>query len=223
MSAERSTSLILGGSKERCPHLVARSLLGPPTVERLLEYVAQIRDEFRPAAVYRAGHAAGVADPTSRNCLRRPTVGPFEETLKPIIDAALPRALRTLGLLEPSAVAREFEFCAYGDGGLFAEHHDILPDRRPRIVSCVYYFFREPAVFRGGELRLFPWPGATRATGAEAAWVDLAPACDSLVIFPSALRHDLRPVRCPSEDWRDQRFTINCWAYRPDAAAREEA
>jgi predicted 2-oxoglutarate/Fe(II)-dependent dioxygenase YbiX len=222
MSAEPSTTLISGGSKERCPHLVARNLLGAETVERLLEYVAQIRDEFRPAAVYRGDHAAGVADRTSRNCLRRPTVGPFEETLKPIIDALLPRALRPLGLLEPSAVAREFEFCAYGDGGLFAEHHDILPGGRPRIVSCVYYFCREPSVFRGGELRLFAWPGVPRATGNEAAWVDLAPACDSLVMFPSALRHEVRLVRCPSGDWCDQRFTINCWAYRSDAATLED-
>ncbi|HEY1506276.1 MAG TPA: 2OG-Fe(II) oxygenase [Stellaceae bacterium] len=190
-------------------------------MERLLDYVAQIRDEFQAAAVYRSGRPAGVADRTSRHCLRRPTIGPFEETLKPLVDALLPSALRLLGLFEPTAVAREFEFCAYGDGGLFAEHHDILPRGRPRIVSCVYYFFREPVRFAGGELRLYAWPQF--AASAESAWIDIAPVCDSLVIFPSALRHEVRPVRCPSNDWRDQRFTINAWAYRPDTAMGEEA
>ena len=203
------------GVDGRCPHFVVEHFLGDAVVQQLLAHVDQKRAKFMPATVYRQQRQTDVADVESRNCLRLAQIGPFEAAIQTEIQRVLPSALMKLGLLDRQVVAREFEFCAYGNGGLFRAHHDILPQGRPRIVSCVYYFFREPVGFAGGELRLYGWP-SPRASGVqELPWVDIPPRCDNLVIFPSGLKHEVRPVVLPSGDWGHHRFTINCWAYRP--------
>jgi Rps23 Pro-64 3,4-dihydroxylase Tpa1-like proline 4-hydroxylase len=212
-------SIILCGADRRCPHAVVERFLGAETVGQLLAYVDQHRLEFTPALVYRSQLKIGVADNEVRNCAQLGQIGPFEARLKADIERILPSALEELGLLDRQVIARDFEFCAYGDGGLFKPHHDILPRGERRIVSCVYYFFREPAGFMGGELRLFGWPRLTRSGEGEPDCADVAPVSDRLVIFPSALRHEVRPVVCPSGSWPHYRFTITCWAYRAVSTA----
>jgi SM-20-related protein len=73
-----------------------------------------------------------------------------------------------------------------------------------------------PRPFTGGELRLYGFP--KWATPGERAtplpYVDIEPETDTLVIFPSWLRHEVRPVRVPSGAWSHSRFTINCWIHR---------
>jgi Rps23 Pro-64 3,4-dihydroxylase Tpa1-like proline 4-hydroxylase len=49
-------------------------------------------------------------------------------------------------------------------------------------------------------------------------WIDIPARCDNPVIFPSGLKHEVRPVVLPSGDWGHHRFTINCWAYRAKGA-----
>ncbi len=215
---DNADSIILRGTEARCPHAVVGNFLGADVVRQLLCYIDQRRAEFIPATVYRQQHRADISDVEARNCLRLDKIGPFEAMIKPEIERILPTALMKLGLLDRQVIAREFEFCAYGDGGLFRAHHDVLPYGRPRIVSCIYYFFREPARFTGGELRLYGWPNLDATGAQERSWIDVPPIGDSLVIFPSALRHEVRPVTCASGDWAYNRFTINCWAYRRKAA-----
>lgn len=127
-----------------CPHFVVEHFLGDAVVQQLLAHVDQKRAKFMPATVYRQQRQTDVADVESRNCLRLAQIGPFEAAIRSEILRVLPSVLMKLGLLDRQVVAREFEFCV-GNGRLFRAHHDILPQGRPRIVSCVYYFFREPA------------------------------------------------------------------------------
>ena len=206
------------GVEGRCPHFVVEQFLGDAVVQQLLTHVDRRHAEFMPAMVYRQERQAAIADVESRNCLRLPQIGPFEAGIRTEIQRVLPAALKKLGLLDREVVAREFEFCAYGDGGLFRAHHDILPQGPPRIVSCVYYFFREPAGFTGGELRLYGWPSPKASGVQDLPWIDIPARRDNLVIFPSSLKHEVRPVVLPSGDWGHHRFTINCWAYRPKGA-----
>jgi SM-20-related protein len=206
------------GVEGRCPHFVVERFLGDAVVQQLLTHVDRRRAEFMPATVYRQQGQADIADVESRNCLRLAQIGPFESGIRTEIQRVLPTALMKLGLLDRQVIAREFEFCAYGHGGHFRAHHDILPHGRPRIVSCVYYFFREPAGFTGGELRLYGWPSPKASGAQDLPWIDIPARCDKLVIFPSGLKHEVRPVVLPSGDWGHHRFTINCWAYRPKGA-----
>ena len=207
-------SVVLHGTEDRCPHAIVPNFLGPRLVRRLLRHVDGKRAKFLPALVYREQARDAVEDANIRNCVLLFPIKPFQKVIEPRVLQVLRVALAKLGLFEREAVVTEFEFCAYGDGGLFKPHHDVMPKGEPRIASCVYYFFREPPGFGGGELRLYPWPQVHVENAPKRPWVDVVPMCDSLVIFPSALRHEVRPVTCASREWTDRRFTINCWAYR---------
>ena len=208
------------GIERHCPHAVVVDFLRVDAVEELLAYVDRHRAEFVPATVYDSVSHAEAVKPGARNCHRLADIGPFKPLMEEAIGAILPSAVAALGILIPRAKAREFEFCAYGDGSFFKPHNDTLSKGPRRAVSCVYYFFREPAGFSGGELRLHAWPRLTMPQPDPPETLDISPRCNSLVLFPSALRHEVRPITCPSSDWRDFRFTINCWAYAPNASNR---
>ena len=209
-----SGSVVLHGAEDRCPHIIVRDFLGRQTIHKLLRHVARMQASFTPALVYREQIRGAIADVNVRACVRLVPIAPFQEIIEPRILNVLSVALPKLGLFEREAMVAEFEFCAYGEGGLYKPHHDVKPKGKPRIASCVYYFLRDPPGFTGGELRLYPWPRLNPGDAQKHPSVDVMPVSDSLVIFPSALRHEVRPVTSPSGDWEDRRFTINCWAYR---------
>jgi SM-20-related protein len=206
----------------RCPHLVFRNVLGPPTVAELLQYVAEREQKFRPAIIriHRTGERR--VDRRQRDCLYLGNLGPFREKFETFVRDAVPKMLAELHLAETEVEPRELEMCAYGDGGHFGVHVD-TNEVRVRVLSCVYYFAASPQRFSGGELRLhgFPVRSAEGATVAPVS-VDIAPETDTLVAFPSWMRHEVLPVRVPSGAWTDRRFSINCWVLRPNRADGDE-
>ena len=134
------------------------------------------------------------------------------------IDALAPRLFADAGVA-PFAIVKELEMVAYQDGSRFKPHIDVLTGatrhaRRDRVLSGVYYFHREPRGFSGGALRLF-------AFGAEGddVYVDVPPEQNSFVLFPSWVRHEVREVSCPSGQFADSRFAVNCWLCRAREAA----
>jgi Rps23 Pro-64 3,4-dihydroxylase Tpa1-like proline 4-hydroxylase len=72
----------------------------------------------------------------------------------------------------------------------------------------VYYFIREPKAFFGGRLRLFPIGPQTVKYGES---IDIDIVQDRAIAFPSWLPHAVLPVHCPSGDFADSRFAVNCW------------
>ena len=210
-----SRSSALRGVERRCPHVLVDCLLGRELVQRLLDFVEEQRASFRPATVYNREARKDGLNLEARNCLRLDDAGPFKATMKRAVEEVLPAATKMLGILGPTPKPRELEICAYGDGASVGPHIDTSPAGPRRVVTCVYYFFRQPAGFTGGALRLFAWPNIAEPHTEAPSSVDLIPQCDSMIIFPSALRHEVRPIGCPSGDWRDYRFGINCWAHWP--------
>ena len=93
----------------------------------------------------------------------------------------------------------------------------IGPDRTPlggdpsgtqdRLLSAVYYFHREPKGFSGGQLRLHRFG----SNGEPGDYVDIEPERNSLVVFPSWTTHEVRTVHCPTGQFADYRFAVNCW------------
>jgi SM-20-related protein len=206
----------------RCPHLVFRDVLGASTVAALLDYAAAREPAFRPGIAYDRRSGATALDAQRRDCLLLDDLGPFRAPFAAVVDALAGPALAQLRTGEPVGEPRELEISAYGDGGHFNPHVDTVRSLdRVRVLSCVYYFAATPPRFRGGELRLHALPAlpGKEATG-TAAFVDVAPETDTLVVFPSWLRHEVRPVATDSDAWGDRRFAINCWIHRaaPPAA-----
>jgi len=214
-----------GGGAARCPHVVLRQVLGPETVAGLLEHVGAREAAFRPAVVRNRISGKRRVDHDRRSSVSITDLGPFAQPFLSAIDRLVIPALSKLQIVEPAVTPRELEINAYGDGGRFAAHIDTNEQaHRVRVISCVYYFARTPRPFIGGELRIFGLPtlSATKP-GALDAYVDVSPDTDTLVFFPSWIRHEVRPVHVASGAWLDSRFTLNCWLHRLDPAARKQA
>lgn len=206
------------GARARCPHLVFRDVLGSSLVEDMLAHVERRQDDFRPAIIRSRKTGEARVDPRQRDCVFLRDLGPCKERFEAFVRDAAPKMLSGLQLAETNVEPREFEICAYGEGSHFGTHVDTheLTDR-VRVISCIYYFSRTPLAFSGGELRLhgFPVGSATK----EPAFVDVMPERDTLVAFPSWLRHEVLPVHVPSGHWADHRFSVNCWMLRTQPAA----
>lgn len=204
-----------GNRVARCPHLVWQHVLGSETVAALLDYVNARAQDFRPGELRNRETGKLKIDYGLRNALYLLDVGPFAQPIERFVRGIAPEALAQLHVGEAAVVPREFELTAYGDGGHFGAHIDTDERRsRVRVLSCVYYFAASPRRFSGGELRLYGFPTLSAAKDAGPPFVDIAPETDSLVAFPSWLRHEVLPVRVPSGAWTYGRFTINCWLHR---------
>jgi SM-20-related protein len=205
----------------RCPHLIWHNVLGVETAAALLDYVVAREKDFRPGELRNRESGKLKIDYGLRNCAYLMDLGAFEACIKSFVRGIAAPAFSELHLIEADAEPREFEITAYRDGSHFGPHID-TDERldRVRILSCVYYFAARPRRFSGGELRIYGFP--TLSAGADdgrSPFVDIIPETDSLVAFPSWLRHEVLPVRVPSRAWGDGRFTINCWIHRVNPSA----
>ncbi len=212
-----------GQADARCPHVIFRNVLGAETVAGLLDHVAARRKDFRSAVVRNRSSGLRRVDYGLRNCSYLTDLGPFEAPIKTFVHNIADQTLTQLHLVEPAVEPRDFEITVYRDGEHFGAHIDT--DERleqARILSCVYYFAATPRRFTGGELRLHGLPTlSAKKGGAPAPFVDVVPETDTLIAFPSWLRHEVLPVRVPSGVWADGRFTINCWIHRVSPPAGE--
>jgi len=210
-----------GAVDARCPYLVYRDVMGQEYVTGLLKHVVERQGDFVSGTMHNRQTREIFMDPSVRWSLYLRDLGPFRDPIKAFMNAIAGPALKALHVIEPQVKPREFEITAYPDGGHIGEHIDTRTKKNQvRILSCVYYFAAAPRRFDGGELRLYGFPkrnfGEQSGSG-PASFVDIEPRTDTLVVFPSWLRHQVLPVRVPSGAWADSRFTVNCWIHRATA------
>jgi Rps23 Pro-64 3,4-dihydroxylase Tpa1-like proline 4-hydroxylase len=82
--------------------------------------------------------------------------------------------------------------------------------KQDRLVSAVYYFHSAPKRFTGGTLRLYRM--ADREGKGD--FVEFEPELNSLAVFPSWARHEVRRVACPGCSFDQYRFAVNAWLCR---------
>jgi len=203
------------------PHAQFHDFLDDGLHHALLQWVAERQTDFEPATVTKSkgGHYDRL-DPDVRVALKLGDLGPLKAALSERLLAALPDAMKAVGSGPPEPRSLELELTAYGDGAHFKPHLDIPigQDRKPlgarkgedRVISAVYYFHNRPKGFSGGNLRLFRFGSETDDDGES-----IEPIDNSLVVFPSWARHQVEQVRCPSGDFADYRYAVNCWYCRP--------
>jgi SM-20-related protein len=197
------------------PYLVVRDFLDQETVAGLLDYALRHETDFAPTSLGR-----GTINPAKRISVGVRDLGPFKPAFKSKMLERLPDFIAWLHATAVADAKLEFELVAHGDGAFYKRHIDTQTAadlQSIRFLSAVYYFHAEPKAFTGGALRLY-------AVGSAAAeHVDIEPACNTLVVFPSWIPHEVMPVRCPSKRFSDSRFAINGWFHgsRPRGAAGE--
>lgn len=196
-----STALLL-------PSLVIDDFLLPDEHAALLDWTLRNESRFMPATL-----AGGLVDPEVRRASSLRDLGLTDAVLRSRLTAALPHWVATLRITTFRLHEIELELVAHGDGAHFALHSDTYDRgtkaRGDRMLSAVYYFHRLPKGFTGGALRLHRLGGQPGDPGE-----DIAPIGNRLVVFPSWGPHEVLPVVCPSRDFADSRFAVNCWLYR---------
>lgn len=192
---------------------VLRGFMGSEFAARLLNFAVASEATFIST---RVGNDDGRLDEQSRRSLRHALLKDDVGTLERAVGDALPRILSELGIRPFSVASYEVELVSHGDGGFYGRHIDTFTggDRSrsgDRLVSCVYYLHSLPKRFAGGELRLYPLP--TRAAPAPEP-IDITPEHDTLIAFSSWLPHEVKTTACPTQQFEDYRFSINCWVHQ---------
>jgi SM-20-related protein len=193
------------------PHLRQPDFLRSDEHAALLDWALASEARFAPAAL-----AGGVVDANVRHALSLRDLGPLHAVLETRVAAAVPGWIAALRVTPFEISDIELELAAHNHGAHFTLHADTYTrDKRARgdrMLSAVHYFHREPKGFRGGCLRLHRLGARPGDPG-----TDIEPEQNSLVVFPSWAPHEVMPVECPSGEFADSRFAVNCWVYRARA------
>ena len=211
------------------PSLVLEDFLAEADLAALIEWALASEADFKPAEIFTGkGGLEHRLDDTFRKALSYGGIGPFDALLRERLLARLAEIAAATGHRGPLPSSLEFELNAYGDGAHFRPHIDIPvgQDRRTigahdgedRVISAVYYFYREPKAFSGGALRLYRFGADAHSPGSDADSIAFEPRQNRLVCFPSWAIHKVETVRCPSGRFEDYRFGLNCWFCRPAAS-----
>jgi len=189
--------------------LQIRDWLGHEQIARLLAYVEQHRDDFRPAGIYEDERAR--IDLDFRVSLKLRGAPEIAPEIEKRVRERQSEIAEALGMEQFDRGWFEIELVAHGDGAFYKLHVDEKGSAtKKRLLSSVYYFYRQPRAFSGGTLHLH----SLRASGAPGTFVDIEPENDSMVFFPPWFPHEVLPVSCPSGAFMDARFAINCWVHQ---------
>jgi tetratricopeptide (TPR) repeat protein len=147
--------------------------------------------------------------------------GEIAEWFAPLVMQRAQAIVADFGYADFPVGSVGLDWVASNDGDFYKDHVDTGPGRYAlRAISFVYYFNRQPKGFSGGELALYDTDLDSGEFNAAHRTV-LEPLDNRLVLFPSAARHEILPVRCPGRQFADSRFTLNGWIRRaadPDTA-----
>jgi SM-20-related protein len=188
------------------PHRLLPGWLGETTAARLLAYGLAAEARFLPARLNDQG--TGRLDAIVRQSSVLKDLGAFTELLRRkalSLQAGLETAF---DMAHTSANSTQIEMVAHGDGAFYRPHIDTYtgdeytPGGRRRL-TMVYYLHRQPRRFTGGRLRIFDLGGEQS--------LDIEPAHDSLLAFPSSARHEVETITCPGNAFADHRFAVNIW------------
>ena len=115
--------------------------------------------------------------------------------------------------VQPIAVGVvEAQVTASIDGSFFGVHTDADRQKVPkRYLTYVYYFNRQPKAFTGGELRVYDDVLRNGKLARADTFQAIDPLHNRLVLFWARTMHEVMPVRMPSGQFGDARFTVNGW------------
>lgn len=190
------------------PYHVINDFLSVDHHAALLDWTLANEARFEPARL-----DGGKILPEVRQALSLRDLGSMAVILKERLIAIVPDLTRVLRVSPFIQSEIELELAAHNDGAHFVLHSDLYTGkgsaRGDRMLSAVLYFHAEPKSFSGGCLRLH----RIGARPGSADGIDIPPAQNSLLCFPSWAPHEVRPVACPSRRFRDSRFAVNAWVY----------
>ena len=200
------------------PYLVLQNFLDETTAAALLNFALAQEQIFEPTKVGRL--ADGATKLAIRHSHGTRELGPFSPILRDKLRAVVPDIVARFHATPAPRPRFELELVAHGDGAFYKRHIDTQTASEHghiRVLSGVFYFHAMPKAFTGGALRLYAIGDPAGQT-----FVDIEPAHNTLLVFPSWAPHEVMPVSCPSRRFADSRFAINCWVHRTKAETPAE-
>lgn len=196
---------------------ILHGFMGDEFAARLLNFAIASEASFTSTTV---GKDKGRVDKRTRQSLKHVIPKEYVAHIERAVGNALPRVLNQLGIRSFPVASYEIELIGHGDGGFYHRHIDTFTGGNrsgsgDRVISCVYYLHSRPKRFSGGELRLHPLPTRVAPTPEP---IDVAPQHDTLVAFSSWMPHEVMSTVCPTKQFEDYRFSINCWVYQASGA-----
>jgi Rps23 Pro-64 3,4-dihydroxylase Tpa1-like proline 4-hydroxylase len=184
-------------------------------LDALLQHTLDREIQFQVSEVLSPGVSGGAVDFEQRRSNVLMDLGLQESVIVDRLRTCLPRALQKLGR-DPFPIARvECQITASKHGDYFHWHSDNgAPSVASREITFVYFFHREPKRFSGGELRIYDSRWENDRYAPTANYRAIVPEQNQLVLFPSALAHEITLVECPSGTFADSRFTVNGWLHK---------
>ncbi|MDX2216539.1 MAG: 2OG-Fe(II) oxygenase [Oculatellaceae cyanobacterium bins.114] len=139
----------------------------------------------------------------------------FSNLISRKISAIIPDILTKLGIPQFPVSQIESQLTGHNDGNYYKIHNDNgSPDTATRELTYVYYFYREPKAFSGGELLIYDSRIENNFYVQAESFHTIEPRNNSIVFFLSRYMHEVLPIQCPSRAFVDSRFTINGWIRR---------
>jgi SM-20-related protein len=211
----RSTGIMQGSEFLAAQCVVLDEFLAPAEVKALMQYAVDRETEFHLSEVISPGVSGGLVDYEHRRSRVLYDLGKEGAALLQQVEAGLPRILPKVGH-EPFPISRvEAQITASNHGDYFRWHcDDGHAEVASRLITFVYFFHREPKEFSGGELRIYDSRWLNSGYAPTGNYRTIVPQQNQLVIFPSALAHEITPLECPSGTFAGSRFTVNGWFHR---------
>jgi SM-20-related protein len=196
------------------PFVVLDEFLVAQELDGLLRFAMSQAMSFRVSEVLTADDGS-LIDTESRRSRVLFDLGGFEALFRHRVLWTLPYVLARLGL-PPFPVSNvEVQLTVTHHGGFFRPHFDDDAETAlGRRLTFVYFFSREPRRFRGGDLQLFQSRAPDTRVDGVPRW-RIQPGQNQAVLFESTRLHEVMPVRCPTQDFNDGRFTVNGWIHGP--------
>jgi SM-20-related protein len=180
----------------------------------LLHYTMRRGQKFTQAGVLDAG-GANRTDNSYRRSRLLYDLPACKELFIDRILSYLPYVLARLRQPPYPISQFEIQLTATNNGQFFKMHRDDDSDSvRSRMITFIYYFFREPKGFDGGALRVYDSRVDLHGNMSAGDFQTIHPSQNQMIFFPSNSLHEVLPVQCTSGDFADSRFTVNGWVHR---------
>ncbi|TBR57239.1 proline hydroxylase [Westiellopsis prolifica IICB1] len=173
--------------------------------KKLIKYVLKKESEFVPTST-------STNDVNYRRSMVLYSFSDFSDMIVKRVRAMIPDIISKLGITSFTISQIEAQLTAHNDGNFYKIHNDNgSSDTANRELTFVYYFYREPKAFAGGELLLYDSKIKNNLYVKAESFTKIEPRNNSIVFFLSRCMHEVLPVSCNSRAFVDSRFTINGW------------
>ena len=187
------------------PYALIDDFLSASQLNDLLRYTINKQPDFLPTT-------NSASDPNYRRSFYLAHFPEFSDLMVNLVRKISPQIIKHLDIKDFAIGQIESQMTAHNHGNYYKVHNDNgSPDCASRILTYVYYYYREPKSFTGGELVIYDSKIENGYSVAADSRKVIQPTNNTIIFFPSHCMHEVLPVSCPSEYFADSRFTINGW------------